>query len=180
MLFFALLLQASTPPPAPLVSNQGQEVVDLFGSMCVETALKPTKAHIFDGQPETARSMTPDELNRVAPGAAATEGWIVRSPHDAWAALWFAPGKQTCGVTVRAADPTGMEAALNARLKTFYDSMGMQLSQRPDEISNEGGVTVHRASWTIDIGTHQLAVIASFAEKPIGAQQHLMTITMLR
>lgn len=144
MLALALLLQAVAPPVA--VSDQAREAVDLFGSMCVETALASTKAHLFDNQPAVARPMTPDELGKIMPGGAATEGWITRSPHDAWSALWFAPSKRTCGVTVRAADPAGMEATLGARLKAFYDTLGLTLTQRPDEISRESGVTVHCAS----------------------------------
>ena len=179
MLGLVLLLQAITPPATAPITKQGQEVVDLFGSMCVETALKSTKAHLLDTQPAIARPMTLDELTKVMPGNVATEGWITKSPNDAWAALWFAPSKRSCGVTVREADPTGMEAALDAKLKAFYGAMGMHVTQRPDEASTESGVTVHRASWIIDIGTHQLAVIASFGDKPIGAQQHLMTATML-
>jgi len=179
MLGLVLLLQAISPPATVPVTKQGQEVVDLFESMCVETALKPTKAHLLDTQPAIARPMTSEELTKVMPANAATEGWITKSPNDAWAALWFAPSKRSCGVTVREAEATGMEAALNARLKAFYGAMGMQITQRPDEIATESGVTVHRANWIIDIGTHQIAVIASFGEKPIVAQQHLMTATML-
>ena len=183
MLALMLLLQAIAPPAAPPaaahVSDQGRDVVDLFGSMCVETALASTKAHLLDAQPGLARAMTPDERDKVMPGGVVTEGWITRSPHDAWAALWFAPSKRTCGVTVRAAEPAGMEAALGARLKAFYDTLGLTLVQRPDEISTENGVTVHHAGWTVDIGSHQVAVIASFGDRPIGAHQHLMTFTML-
>ena len=177
MLTLALLLQAAAPPAT--ITPQGQEMVDLFGSLCVETALSPAKAHALDAQPAIARPMTTDELGRVMPGATATDGWIVKSPHDAWGALWFAPAKRTCGVTVRAADPAGLEAALDARLRGFYGTLGAPVSQRPDETVVEGGVTVHRASWTITAGTHELAVIASFADRPIGAHQHLMTFTML-
>lgn len=179
MIALVLLLQAVTPPATPAVSSQGQEVVDLFESMCVETALSSTKAHVLDHQPAIARPMTADELTKVVPGGVATEGWITKSPHDAWAALWFAPSKRTCGVTVRAADPAGMETALGARLKAFYGVMNISVVQRPDETSTEDDVAVHRASWTVDLAGHQLAVIASFADKPIGAHQHLMTVTML-
>ena len=181
----ALLLQAAAPavPPAPIapppVTPQGQEVVDLFGSLCVEAALNPVQAHALDAQPAMARAMTADELTRTAPDGAATQGWIVKSPHDAWAALWFAPARRTCGVTVRAADPAGMEAALGTRLHRFYEGLGFPVAQRPDETVVEQGVAVHRASWTITAGTHELAVIASFADRPLGAHQHLMTFTML-
>lgn len=179
MLMLALLLQAAAPAAPPAVSAQGQEMVDLFGSFCVEAALDPARAHALDAQPALARAMTPDELTRAAPGTTASEGWIVKSPHDAWAALWFAPARRTCGVTVRAADPAGMETALAARLQRFYATLGLPVTQRPDETLTENGVTVHRAAWTITAGTHELAVIASFGDSPSGGHQHLMTFTML-
>lgn len=189
MFVLAMLLQAATPvaPPAatarpvtPPVTPQGAEMVDLFGGMCVETALSSAKAHALDSQPAIARAMTADELSRTAPGNSAQEGWIVQSPHDAWGALWFAPTRRTCGVTVRAADPVGMQAALDRRLLTFYGALGFMVMHRPDETLMEGGATVHRASWSITAGRHELSVIASFADRPIGGHQHLMTFSMLR
>lgn len=189
MLVLTLLLQAAmpaAPPTSPLpitapVTPQGEETVALFTSLCMETALDPAPAHqLLDSQPAAARAMTTDELARVMPGATATDGWILKSPHDAWAALWFAPARRTCGVTVRAAEPAGMETALNGRLQRFYGGLGFLVAQKPDEVAIENGVTVHRASWTVTAGAHELAVIASFADHPMAAHQHLMTFTMLR
>lgn len=176
-LAFALLQAAALAQPAP--TAQGRDVIDLFATMCVETAGQSGRAHGFDQAPALGRPMTADEMARVMPGTVVTEGWITKSPNDAWAAIWFAPAKRTCGVTVRAADPAGLEAALTAKISAFYGSLGFPVTQRPDETAAEGGVTVHRASWIVTAGTHELAIIASFGDKPIGAHQHLMTFTML-
>lgn len=184
LLPLAMLLQAAVPqappPPTPTPpASQAQEMADLFSSMCIETAGGSVRAHGLDNAPGVVRPMTPDEMARVMPNTVVTEGWVVKSPHDAWAALWFAPVKRTCGLAVRAADPKSMQAALGLHLKAFYGSLGFPITQRADETAVERGVTVHRASWIIMAGTHQLAVIASFGDKPVGAYQHLMTFTVL-
>ena len=179
MLMLALLIQAATPPATAPADPRAKDVVDLFEKACVEHVGDPAFARGF-ATPGIGRPMTPDELLKVDSTGSSTAGYIVKSPHDGSAALYLAPAKRTCGVEVREAGPVGMKPYLETSFRTFYGAMGATVATaRPDETITIDSITVHRSSWLVTLGAHQLAVIASFGDKPMGGHQHLMTFTFL-
>lgn len=103
----------------------------------------------------------------------------MRSPNDAELMLEY-EARGICGVRIREADEDSVQEAFGTVIKVVASEAGAEFTSAPVETRQVGGVRTTYRAYSFPRDGRRAHLALTTAERPIGAQQHLMTFGFVK